>query len=165
MLHINIKCVLSELWYIRKIVCPDLPYTRKFDVLMQNDVTYDILFVRTYVTHENTKKWNVRTHVTHECNIYLFELMLHTKCTMSEHTLHTKIWCLVSELIIHSKICNVWTYFPHEYEICFIWTNLLSKTCNVRTYVTHGHEILSVWTYVTNKNVIYPNEPMLHRKI
>ena len=145
MFHTNMKCVLSELMVcIRNILCPNLRYTRKYDFLVQNDVTYDNV-ICLYLCYP--RKYDV----------FCSNIRYVQKRVMSEHMLHTNMRGILSELIFYINKCNM--SVPMLHSKIFLVSELMfhTKICNVRTHVTHEKMMYHIRTNVTYENVICAN--------
>ena len=186
MLHTNMKCVLSNLWYVRNFLCPNLCFIRNYDVFVQNAVAYDNVICSNlchprkydlfcpnlrYIINCLSKLWCFcpKCCCIRQCNIFepmsapkiwciLSKLKLHMKLY---HMIHTNMRCILSELISQTKRCNVRVHDTHENMMSHARTEVTYKMCNVRTYVTHEYEIIFCpnWCYIRNCGM---SEYMLH---
>ena len=136
---------------------PIMSFSAILPRILNFHIRKDICLVWEQQNFIQTKICNVQTYFTHEYEMYSVKSMLNTKCNMSEHMLHTKIWCIVSELMLHTTMCIVRTYVTHEHLMPFVWTLchiktcVMSKICFARIYNIHIQ--CSARTNVTYENI------------
>ena len=109
MVHTNILCCQSEMIHTYdNVICSNLCYTRKYDVLY-------LCYIRRYIMSE---------HVTHEYEMYSVRFYVTYRNEICPNVFYTQKYDM-SELMLHMKIFNIGTYVPQE--------NMMSR---VRTYTT-----------------------------
>ena len=113
----------QNLWYIRKTLCQNLCYTRKFDVF--------------------SPKWChiQQCYISNPCYpwkyVFCPNICHIQKCAMSEHMVHTNTRCILSELMLHAEMYYVQTYVTHENMISCVRTNDTFVNVLIWTYVPH----------------------------
>ena len=102
-------CSVRTYGTYEKMLCPNVRFTRAFDVLVQNDVTLD-----------NVIGLNLGYPGKY---VFCPNISYKRKCAMSEHMLHTNTRCILSELMLNTEMYYVRTYVTHENIMTCVRTN------------------------------------------